>query len=128
MIKKVMKALASAGGFIAALITRVKKISASELDWITGGDESGGSLSGLVETAKGLGQDAYTLMMIIGGAGLIICMIILALGLIFGKGPAKREENKSWALYVVLGGVVLSGVTTIAGLIMSIGAGIGSAG
>lgn len=125
MKKQLKKLIAGASTCIASLSSLCAPVFAEDgVDWIKNGADDGGVFSSLLTKVKGLGQDAYSLMIVIGAAVAVICLIALGISLMVAKQAQKRDENKTWLVYVFIGGVVISGGVSIAGIIMKIGAGL----
>lgn len=123
--KKVMKIVSSVMASITGFCSMcVSALAANDVEWIKEGSDDGGTFSSLLAKIKGLGQDAYSLMIVIGAAVAVICIVALGISFMVVKQAQKRDENKTWLVYVFLGGVIVSGGVTIAGIIMKIGAGL----
>lgn len=95
------------------------------VDWVDDGAASGGIFSDIVAKAKSLGKDAYTLVIVIGAAGVVICLAIVGLSFVINKNSQKREDSKNWLVNIAIGGAFIFGAVTFAGIIASVGKGFG---
>lgn len=92
-------------------------------DFLKDGDANGGIFAPLIEKIKGLGQDGYQLIMIVGIVLFVISGAILGISIASTKNSQKQTENKSWAVSIAVGACILFGAVTIVGLIGNIASG-----
>lgn len=91
-----------------------------DISWI--GGEGNGAFSQMEETVKQTGNSAYKLMMAIGAAGCLICIILLGIKLLANAGNGnKRSESLGAFVYVLIGGALIFGATGVVGLLQNIG-------
>ena len=92
-------------------------------DFLKDGSEDGGIFAPLIEKIKGLGQDGYQLIMVVGIVLLVISGAVLGISIASTKNSQKQTENKSWAVSIAIGACVLFGAITLVGLIGNIASG-----
>lgn len=91
-----------------------------DISWI--GGEGNGAFTQMEETVKQTGNSAYNLMMAIGAAGCLICIIILGIKLMANAGNGnKRAESLGAFVYVLIGGALIFGAVGAVGLLQNIG-------
>lgn len=93
------------------------------IDKVINGSDT--TFSDLTTNVANTGKSAYILLLTLGAAGLL-CSIVAA-GLCFAstKNSGKREENKSWIVAIIIGGIVVFGATFVIGTIKTIGVSLG---
>ena len=89
-------------------------------DFLKNGDSNGGIFSGLVDKIKTIGQDIYTLLLVLGVVCLVVCVAILGITQAATKKGTTQHDNKGWAFNIAIGGLFIFGAVTIVGLIGSI--------
>ena len=92
-------------------------------DFLEQGDENGGLFAPLVDKVKGLGQDAYQLVLVVGIVCLVLSLAVLGITTALTKRSQTQQDNKGWAVRIAIGGCVLFGTITIVGLIATIAGG-----
>lgn len=89
-------------------------------DFLEQGDSNGGIFSPLIEKVKGVGQDAYQLILVVGIVMLVISLAALGITTALTKKSQTQTDNKSWAVNIAIGGCVLFGAITLVGIIANI--------
>ena len=89
-------------------------------DFLGEGDADGGIFSSLIEKVKGVGQDAYQLILVVGIVCLVISLAALGITTALTKKSQTQQDNKGWAVNIAIGGCVLFGAITLVGIIANI--------
>lgn len=92
-------------------------------DFLEGGSQDGGIFAPLIDKVKGLGQDAYKLMLVVGIVCLVLSIAVLGITTALTKKSQTQQDNKGWAVRIAIGGCALFGTITIVGLIATIAGG-----
>lgn len=111
-------------GVVPAFATEAVEEGTGVADFLEGGAQDGGIFAPLIDKVKGLGQDAYKLLMVIGIVGLVASILVLAISTALTKKEQARTENKNWAVNIAIGACILFGALSIVGIFASIGSGI----
>lgn len=121
-IGKIRKAATGIFAVVSAVFTRAVFVFADgAADWMGEGSTDGGELAPVVEKTKGLGQSIYTLMRTLGICIMVICGILVGISLMVSKRGQKKDESMSWAFNICIGGLIVGGVITIAGIFLEVG-------
>lgn len=83
--------------------------------------KSNDSFKKLDETVQKTGNSFYSLLRTIGIIGLVVSIISLGISLAVSKNATKREENKTHAMFVCLGGIIMFGVLSLVSILNGIG-------
>lgn len=89
-------------------------------DFLGQGDADGGIFSSLIEKVKGVGQDAYQLILVVGIVMLVISFAALGITTALTKKSQTQQDNKGWAVNIAIGGCILFGAITLVGIIANI--------
>lgn len=95
-----------------------------DLKEITEGDDSGGVFQEVVSATKATGQDAYTLMMIIGGFGGVLLLIAAFIYYAVAGSGNNKDQAKSKILVVILAVAGIFAAVFIVGLAQKLGEGL----
>lgn len=93
-----------------------------DFSWLGGAGD--GTFDGLTNKAKGVGNSAIKLVKTFGIIALVIAVMCIAVSFMVNKNANKREENKTWIVWLVIGGVFLFGALGAVGWLASVGGAI----
>ena len=93
-----------------------------DFSWLGGAGD--GTFDGLTNKAKGVGNSAIKLVKTFGIIALVIAVMCIAVSFMVNKNANKREENKTWIVWLVIGGVFLFGALGAVGWLASVGSAI----
>lgn len=93
-----------------------------DFSWLGGAGD--GTFDGLTNKAKGVGNSAIKLVKTFGVIALVIAVMCIAVSFMVNKNANKREENKTWIIWLVIGGVFLFGALGAVGWLASVGGAI----
>lgn len=116
--KKLAVSVSTASAAVLAGTATVLADDGGDADWMKSGDGSGGVFSGLMDKVKTIGQDAYSLLVVIGVAVMVVCLIIAGINFALTKNGNKKQENMSWVAYIIAAGFLIGAATTIVGIVM----------
>lgn len=80
-----------------------------------------GMFDGLIDTVEKTGASANKLMMALGAVSAVLALGGVGLMIMLIKNSNKREENKSWLLAIVAGGMMLFGSASFARILYQMG-------
>ena len=93
-----------------------------DFSWLGGAGD--GTFDSLNTKAQGVGNSAIKLVKTFGIIALVIAVMCIAVSLMVNKNANKREENKTWIVWLVIGGVFLFGAIGAVGWLASVGSAI----
>lgn len=93
-----------------------------DFSWLGGAGD--GTFDGLTNKAQGVGNSAIKLVRTFGIIALVVAIMCIAVSFMVNKNANKREENKSWIIWLVIGGVFLFGAIGAVGWLASVGSSI----
>lgn len=93
-----------------------------DFSWLGGAGD--GTFDGLANKAQGVGNSAIKLVKTFGVIALVIAVMCIAVSFMVNKNANKREENKTWIVWLVIGGVFLFGAIGAVGWLASVGSAI----
>lgn len=83
--------------------------------------EDNGMFNGLIDTVNKTGASANKLMIALGAVSAVMALGGVGLMIMLIKNSNKREENKSWLLAIIAGGMMLFGSASFAGILYQMG-------
>lgn len=104
-------------GLFGALTNRDEDFS-----WL--GGDGDGTFDALTKKAQGVGNSAIKLVKTFGIIALVIAIMCIAVSFMVNKNANKREENKTWIVWLIIGGVFLFGSLGCIGWLASVGSSI----
>lgn len=93
-----------------------------DFSWLGGAGD--GTFDSLNTKAQGVGNSAIKLVKTFGIIALVIAVMCIAVSFMVNKNANKREENKTWIVWLVIGGVFLFGAIGAVGWLASVGSAI----
>lgn len=96
---------------------------ASDFSWLTDPNKGNDTFNELTTTVQQTGNSFYQLVMAGSIVGLLVSVILVGVAFSVNKNAAKKEENKSHMLWIVIGGAIVFGAPSLLGLLYSIGQG-----
>ena len=126
---KLFSAITLLSGFIAckcpvsALASDTSTTGTPNFDWLTDPSKGNDTFKGITETVQETGNSLYQLVMAGSIIGLFIAIVFVGLAFFTTNSGSVKEEKKSRLLWVAIGGAIIFGAPSIAGLIYSIAQG-----